>query len=65
VAFDVAVLLLTFAAGVCMALLLIAAATGTSTNPNELILMTLLATLGAFTVGAGGVHLLHRAFGKQ
>jgi hypothetical protein len=65
VAFDVAVLLLTFAAGVCLALLLIVAATGTSTRSGDLILVALLATLGAFTVGAGGVHLLHRAFGKR
>lgn len=65
VAFDVAVLLLTFAAGVCLALLLIVAATGTSTSSGDLILVALLATLGAFTVGAGGVHLLHRTFGKR
>ena len=65
VAFDVAVLLLTFAAGVCLALLLIVAATSPSTGSGDLILVALLATLGAFTVGAGGVHLLHRAFGKR
>lgn len=65
VAFDVAVLLLTFAAGVCLALLLIVAAAGTSTGSGDLILVALLATLGAFTVGAGSVHLLHRAFGKR
>jgi hypothetical protein len=65
VAFDVAVLLLTFAAGVCLALLLIVAASGTSTGSGDQILVALLATLGAFTVGAGSVHLLHRAFGKR
>jgi hypothetical protein len=65
VAFDVSVLLLTFAAGVCLALLLIVAATSRSTSSGDLILMALLSALGAFTVGAGGVHLLHRAFGKH
>lgn len=63
VAFDVSVLLLTFAAGVCLAVLLIAAAT--APHSSDLVLVALLATLGAFTVGAGGVHLLHRAFGKR
>lgn len=65
VAFDVAVLLLTFAAGVCLALLLIVAASAPSTGSGDVVLVALLATLGAFTVGAGGVHLLHRAFGKR
>jgi hypothetical protein len=66
VAFDISVLLLTFAAGVCLALLLIVAATNSSSSsPGDTLFVAMLATLGAFTVGAGSVHLLHRAFGKR
>lgn len=64
IAFDVMVMLLTFAAGVCLVLLLIMTA-ASSAHSSGTFVVAGLATLGAFTVGAGGVHLLHRAFGKR
>jgi hypothetical protein len=68
VAFDVIVMLLTFSAAVCLTLLLIIAgatsnnSTGSSGEP---FFVAALAAFGAFTVGAGAVHLLYRAFSKQ
>lgn len=62
VAFDVMLLLLTFSAGICLVLLLILVGASGGQHATETIVVALLAALGAFTVGAGGVHLLHRAF---
>jgi Domain of unknown function (DUF1707) len=68
VAFDVIVMLLTFSAAVCLTLLLIVAG-ATSNNSTgssaELFFVAALAAFGAFTVGAGSIHLLYRAFGKK
>ncbi len=65
VAFDVMLLLLTFSAGVCLVLLLIMVGVGGGQNSSEMFLASALAAFGAFTLGAGGVHLLHRAFGRK
>ncbi|MBI4898851.1 MAG: DUF1707 domain-containing protein [Actinobacteria bacterium] len=67
VAFDVIVMFLTFAAAVCLTLLLIvAAATGASDmRRGELFLVAGLSAFGSFTVGAGSVYLLYRAFGRR
>jgi len=64
IAFDVVVMLLTFSAAVCLVLLLIVAGTANS-NSTPLFLFAALAAFGAFTVGAGSVHLINRAFGKK
>jgi len=67
-AFDVIVMLLTFSAAVCLTLLLIVAGATSSNNvgsSGELFFVAALAAFGAFTVGAGSVHLLYRAFGKK
>ncbi len=64
IAFDVVVLLLTFSAAVCLMLLLIVAGTSTS-NGSEVFFVAGLAAFGAFTVGAGTVHLIYRTFGKK
>ena len=69
VAFDVIVMLLTFSAAVCLTLLLIVAgatsSSGGATSSSQLFFFAALAAFGAFTVGAGSVHLLYRAFGKK
>lgn len=66
VAFDVIVLLLTVCAAVCLTLLLIVAGVSSSGGSSAAtFFFAALAAFGAFTVGAGGVHLLHRAFGKK
>jgi len=68
IAFDVIVMLLTFSAAVCLTLLLIVAG-ATSSNSygssSQVFVIAALAAFGAFTVGAGTVHLLYRAFGKK
>jgi hypothetical protein len=67
VAFDVIIMLLTFSAAVCLTLLLIvagASSSGMGSSP-QLFFVAALAAFGAFTVGAGSVHLLYRAFGKK
>ena len=68
VAFDVIVMLLTFSAAVCLTLLLIVAgatSNNSTGNAGELFFVAALAAFGAFTVGAGSIHLLYRAFGKK
>lgn len=67
IAFDVIVMLLTFAAAVCLTLLLIIAAGSSSSNGTspEIFFVAALAAFGALTVGAGSVHLIYRAFGKK
>ena len=68
VAFDVVVMLLTFSAAVCLTLLLIVAGTTSRSiggSSGELFFVAALAAFGAFTVGAGSIHLLYRAFGKK
>jgi Domain of unknown function (DUF1707) len=68
IAFDVVIMLLTFSAAVCLTLLLIVAAASSSSgmgSSSQLFVVAALAAFGAFTVGAGGVHLLYRAFGKK
>lgn len=68
VAFDVIVMLLTFSAAVCLTLLLIVAgatSNNSTGNSGELFFVAALAAFGAFTVGAGSIHLLYRAFGKK
>jgi hypothetical protein len=69
VAFDVIIMLLTFSAAVCLTLLLIVAGaagtTGGGGMSGQLFFVAALAAFGAFTVGAGSVHLMYRAFGKK
>lgn len=65
IAFDVIIMLLTFSAAVCLTLLLIVAGATSGNNSSQLVFFAALAAFGAFTVGAGGVHLLYRAFGKK
>lgn len=65
VAFDVMLLLLTFSAGICLVLLLILVGASNGPSAQETLLVSALAAFGAFTLGAGGVHLLHRAFGSK
>ena len=65
IAFDVVVMLLTFSAAVCLVLLLIVAGTASSNTSPEVFFVAALAAFGAFTVGAGAVHLIYRAVGKK
>lgn len=65
VAFDIVVMLLTFSAAVCLILLLIVAGTVSTSSSPELFFVAALAAFGAFTIGAGTVHLIYRAFGKK
>jgi hypothetical protein len=69
VAFDVIIMLLTFSAAVCLTLLLIVAGAASSNGSGgasgQLFFVAALAAFGAFTVGAGSVHLIYRAFGKK
>ena len=64
IAFDVVVMLLTVSAAVCLILLLIVAGTANG-NSTPLFLFAALSAFGAFTVGAGTVHLINRVFGKK
>jgi hypothetical protein len=57
-------MLLAFSAAVCLILLLIVAGTANS-NSTPLFLFAALSAFGAFTVGAGTVHLIYRAFGEK
>lgn len=67
IAVDVAVMLVTFSAAVCLALLLIVASTTSSGygTTRQTFDVAALAAVGALIVGAGTVHLLYRAFGKR